>query len=175
MALPNGKYRTRAGSIVEISGEHSGITKVAFDWLEEESACFDCVVNPYPEEWIRGTHRLTWTCDHCGGGDALLYKEGMGFTINSLAVEAAGGFTSFLAYAEQRRLNSAMFAVAAVIMAAVAHPDELFAMLTLAWILAITVGLGMFAFHSRMKAPALFVLRLFLFMEVLSVTRRIVG
>ena len=35
MGLPNGIYRTAAGSTVTISGKYSGISAVEFDWLEE--------------------------------------------------------------------------------------------------------------------------------------------
>ena len=68
--LPNCTYRTRAGSIVRISGKHGGIAEVEFDWLEE-GGCFDCKVNPYPADdgydWY-----MTWDCEYCGGGKAIL-------------------------------------------------------------------------------------------------------
>jgi hypothetical protein len=51
-SLPNGHYRTRAGSTVEVNGEHSGCVRVVFDWFEEPAACCDCVVEPYPEDWV---------------------------------------------------------------------------------------------------------------------------
>jgi hypothetical protein len=70
--LPNGHYRTKAGSTVRVYGKHSGYLGVYFDWFEEPDACCDCVVHPYPEDWGDGTHRLTWKCDVCGGGSAVL-------------------------------------------------------------------------------------------------------
>lgn len=69
MSLPNGRYRTVAGSEVVISGRHGGRAEVTFDWLEELSACPDCVVDPYPHDG-----ELTWECDHCGGGSAALHR-----------------------------------------------------------------------------------------------------
>jgi hypothetical protein len=67
--LTNGHYHTRAGSTVTVSGPHSGIFEVAFDWLEEPNACFDCRVNPVPVDgW------LTWHCDRCGSGSAELIE-----------------------------------------------------------------------------------------------------
>jgi hypothetical protein len=74
-SLPNGHYRTKAGSTVEVYGQHSGCVRVSFDWFEEPDACCDCVVEPYPENWGDGTHRLTWRCDHCGGGSAVLEPD----------------------------------------------------------------------------------------------------
>jgi hypothetical protein len=69
--LNNGRYRTDAGSTVEISGKYSGISVVDFDWLEE-GACIDCAVNVYPNS----DGYLTWTCEKCGGGRALLKGDG---------------------------------------------------------------------------------------------------
>ena len=66
MALPNGHYRTAAGSEMWISGANSGISRVDFDWLEE-GACFDCVPNAYEFDGM-----LIWHCDECGGGQAEL-------------------------------------------------------------------------------------------------------
>ncbi len=63
--LKNGLYRTRAGSTVRISGEHSGIYEIAFDWVEEGDACADCVPSIY------GGY-LSWHCG-CGGGCAELF------------------------------------------------------------------------------------------------------
>jgi hypothetical protein len=71
-SLPNGYYRTKSGSTVVVYGEHSGCVRVSFDWFEEPNACCDCVVEPYPEDWGDGTHRLTWRCDYCRGGSAVL-------------------------------------------------------------------------------------------------------
>lgn len=73
--LQNGKYRTQAGSTVEISGEHSGISRVEFDWFEEDNACSECEVQLYPEFLRNGVYVLTWTCSLCGGGSAVLIPE----------------------------------------------------------------------------------------------------
>lgn len=66
--LPNGRYRTAAGSEMRITGGHGGISHVFLDWLEERSACCDCVVDPYEHDG-----RLHWSCDVCSGGSALLF------------------------------------------------------------------------------------------------------
>ena len=66
---PNGTYTTKNGSTVIIHGRHGGKVSVEFDWLEEDNACCDCVVNPYPEDGF-----LTWSCDVCGGGSAELIR-----------------------------------------------------------------------------------------------------
>lgn len=69
--IRNGHYETQNGSHLEISGQSGGIARLDFDWFEE-GACPDCAANPYPEgdgdEWC-----VVWTCDHCGGGQSLLY------------------------------------------------------------------------------------------------------
>lgn len=70
MGLKNGTYRTEAGSTVTISGAHSGISRVEFDWLEEGGCC-ECAVNGYPVENDDGLY-LTWACNECGGGRAKL-------------------------------------------------------------------------------------------------------
>ena len=70
--LPNGTYRTKHGSFVEISGEHGGIAKAEFDWLEEPNACDSCCVDPYPE-WDMDRWILTWECDVCDGGFAKIF------------------------------------------------------------------------------------------------------
>ncbi len=75
MGLPNGHYRTKAGSTLEVYGAHSGCVRVEFDWLGEDHACFDCTVEPYPEDWGDGTYHLTWHCDYCGGGSAELEAD----------------------------------------------------------------------------------------------------
>ena len=67
MRLPNGHYRTAAGSEMHISGAHSGISKVEFDWSSEPDACCDCVPEPYEHGG-----RLHWSCDFCEGGSAQL-------------------------------------------------------------------------------------------------------
>ena len=66
MALPNGTYVTEHGSVMKISGKHSGIYHIEWDRLEE-GACFDCVLNPCE---VDGD--LTWCCETCGGGHASL-------------------------------------------------------------------------------------------------------
>ena len=63
--LKNGQYRTRAGSTVRISGEHSGIYEIEFDWVEE-NACVDCV--PAVNDGY-----LSWHCERWGGDSARLY------------------------------------------------------------------------------------------------------
>jgi hypothetical protein len=75
MTLPNGLYRTKAGSTVEISGTHAGISRVYFDWLEEPNACIECEVNPYPELWDEGKYHLTWSCEEGCGGNAELFPD----------------------------------------------------------------------------------------------------
>ncbi len=67
--LPIGKYRTKAGSTMTISGKHGGISDVSFDWVEEDNACVDCQPDPYDEDGY-----LTWNCDHCDGGSAKLER-----------------------------------------------------------------------------------------------------
>lgn len=69
MSLPNGHYRTVAGSEMWISGNHAGISRVEFDWLDEENACLDCVPQAYD---VDGD--LVWVCDECGGGRAKLER-----------------------------------------------------------------------------------------------------
>jgi hypothetical protein len=70
--MKNGKYTTAAGSTVELSGTNGGISRVTFDWLEEPEACSECDPNPYPEEGAEGRLYLTWYCNLCEGGGALL-------------------------------------------------------------------------------------------------------
>jgi ribosomal protein L37AE/L43A len=62
-----GKYKTKNGSTVEISGQYGGKSQVRFDWLEEENACFDCQPESYAVDGY-----LVWTCSECGGGKAKL-------------------------------------------------------------------------------------------------------
>ena len=70
--MKNGRYITAAGSTVEISGEHSGISRVEFDWLEE-GGCIDCQPHAYSE--IDGNEfYLIWICRECGGGKAQLKR-----------------------------------------------------------------------------------------------------
>lgn len=66
--LPNGHYRTAAGSEMWISGEHGGKSKVEFDWLEE-GGCIECNVDPNEQDGM-----LVWHCDECGGSCAELRK-----------------------------------------------------------------------------------------------------
>ena len=47
VSLPNGHYRTKAGSTVEVYGQHSGCVRVCFDWFGP-LACCDCVVGALP-------------------------------------------------------------------------------------------------------------------------------
>ncbi|MCR4297553.1 MAG: hypothetical protein NUV75_02185 [Gallionella sp.] len=71
MTLPNGHYRTAAGSEMWISGTHAGKSVVEFDWIEEDNACLDCVPEAYDSDgW------LVWHCDYCGGGRAELVRVG---------------------------------------------------------------------------------------------------
>lgn len=73
MKLGNGTYQTKAGSLVVVSGTHSGISTVEFDWLEEPNACIECQANPYPELWGENKYHLTWLCEEeHGGGNAEL-------------------------------------------------------------------------------------------------------
>jgi len=66
MKMNNGIYKTQAGSTVVISGTHSGISKVEFDWFEE-GGCSDCHPYAYPYDGY-----LYWICEYCGGGQAEL-------------------------------------------------------------------------------------------------------
>ena len=67
MTLPNGHYRTAAGSEMWVSGKHGGFSEVSFDWFEED-ACLDCQVSAYDVDG-----RLVWSCEECGGGSAELF------------------------------------------------------------------------------------------------------
>jgi hypothetical protein len=75
MTLPNGTYRTKAGSTVELTGMSGGISRVSFDWLEEPNACIECHVDVTPQDWGDGTHHLVWWCEHCSGGSAVLFPD----------------------------------------------------------------------------------------------------
>jgi hypothetical protein len=66
--LPVGKYRTKGGSTMEVSGKHGGISRVEFDWLEED-ACDSCTPEAYDDEGF-----LSWHCHRCCGGRAKLVK-----------------------------------------------------------------------------------------------------
>ena len=65
--LPQGKYITAAGSTMMVSGVHGGVSKVSFDWVEEQNACCDCVPEPYDDDGY-----LVWHCEACNGGKAKL-------------------------------------------------------------------------------------------------------
>ena len=71
MKLKNGFYKTESGSEVKISGRHSGICRIYFNWFKEDT-CEYCHVNTYPEEIETGVFALIWTCENCGGGHAEL-------------------------------------------------------------------------------------------------------
>jgi hypothetical protein len=73
MPLPNGLYRTKAGSTLEISGPHAGIFRLSFNWIEEPGACLDCKPSPEPEEWCAGDWRITWSCGYHQSGSARLF------------------------------------------------------------------------------------------------------
>ena len=76
MRMLNGKYHTEAGSTVDISGKHGGISAASFDWFAEPDACCDCKAQVYPEPWdFAGQWRLVWKCEQCGGGSARLFRE----------------------------------------------------------------------------------------------------
>lgn len=67
MKLADGAYKTKHGSTVILS-KNGGVSEVNFDWFEEPEACYDCQVNVYPDDDI-----LSWYCEQCGGGSALLH------------------------------------------------------------------------------------------------------
>lgn len=67
--LPDGKYRTEAGSTMQIS-KNGGVSHVSFDWVEEPNACCDCSVDAYEMDG-----RMVWTCDYCEGGSADLLPD----------------------------------------------------------------------------------------------------
>ena len=64
--LPVGRYVTKSGSTMRISGQYGGKSEANFDWLEED-ACYDCKPEPYDVDGY-----LVWHCDECGGGKAKL-------------------------------------------------------------------------------------------------------
>lgn len=64
-------YRTAAGSFVEISGQHRGISEITFDWCEE-GAC--CEAHPVADVSDRRDPLLTWSCDCCEAGSAALVE-----------------------------------------------------------------------------------------------------
>lgn len=67
--MEDGNYRTKAGSTVKLS-RNGGVADAEFDWLEEDNACIDCTVDPYPSDGF-----LTWGCEYCGGGSAELMRD----------------------------------------------------------------------------------------------------
>jgi len=67
--MKNGTYKTKAGSIVTVSGMHNGSFDVEFDWLEE-GGCIECIHHvDHLEE------ALVWDCEYCEGGSAKLYRQ----------------------------------------------------------------------------------------------------
>jgi hypothetical protein len=75
--LPNGLYKTAAGSTLRVFGKHGGCFHVDFDWLEE-GGCIDCSVSPCPDDGY-----MIWSCDYCGGGHAKLETVKQGKDIHS--------------------------------------------------------------------------------------------
>lgn len=65
--MRNGLYKTEAGSFVKVDGKFGGIHTIDFDWLEEPNACVDCGNICVDHEGL-----LQWSCDKCGGGEAVL-------------------------------------------------------------------------------------------------------
>lgn len=68
--MANGEYFTEHGSKVTISGEHSGISTIEFDWFEEPGACIDCRPSVDHRERL-----LTWDCSEHDGSSAELFDE----------------------------------------------------------------------------------------------------
>ena len=66
--IKNGIYRTLSGSTVTVKS----VAVITLDYEEETNACFQCKPNPMPEDDGDRIH-LTWSCDYCGGGTAILY------------------------------------------------------------------------------------------------------
>ena len=67
--LAKGKYKTKNGSIMTISGQYGGISRVDFNWFDEDNACCDCQPEAYDDEGY-----LVWYCGICGGGKAKLVE-----------------------------------------------------------------------------------------------------
>ena len=65
------KYRTDAGSRVEISGAHRGISVIEWDWFEE-GACPEA--RPVADVSDRAEPILIWSCECCGAGHARLKR-----------------------------------------------------------------------------------------------------
>jgi hypothetical protein len=66
--IPDGEYRTEAGSSVTVK---NGRSAVEFDWFEEGNACIECTVD-IPPDWDLDHYILVWSCEECGGGHADL-------------------------------------------------------------------------------------------------------
>ena len=73
MKMAKGIYETKAGSIIEYSGKYTGINEVTFYWSDEMNACINCEPNTHPE-WDGQNIVLTWTCEDCGEGKAVLLQ-----------------------------------------------------------------------------------------------------
>ena len=73
MRMRNGLYRTAAGSTVRVSGKHSGIIEISFDWVEENNACIDCEASV-----VEGC--LEWGCDagHYDSAELIRVEESNG-------------------------------------------------------------------------------------------------
>ena len=70
--MPAEHYRTAAGSRVEISGVHRGISMIDWDWFEE-GACRGA--RPAADVSDRADPMLCWYCDCCQPGQARLYSD----------------------------------------------------------------------------------------------------
>ena len=77
MTLPNGKYRTKAGSTLEITGHYPRVGALArnlqFDYNEESPACVECLVNHSALQAHDGNWFLTWECTEHESGSAQLF------------------------------------------------------------------------------------------------------
>ncbi len=69
------RFRTKAGSRIRVFGEHLGCYEIDFDWLEE-GACMGS--RPSIDISDRSEPWLTWDCDCCDGGMALMTEAGDG-------------------------------------------------------------------------------------------------
>lgn len=67
--LPDGKYKTAAGSTMKIS-KNGGVSSVVFDWFEEPDACSECEADAYESDG-----RMVWSCEYCEGGSAELIED----------------------------------------------------------------------------------------------------
>lgn len=66
------RYRTDAGSRVEITGKHRGISTIEWDWFEE-GACPEA--HPVADVSRRDEQLLLWSCECCGSGQARLRAD----------------------------------------------------------------------------------------------------